>query len=739
MAQSIPPVLIRYAVEGTADVDRACATVEQRLLRMEKATTTGNDAATRSRVRNAETEAKAREQAAAKVSKEVERQEALQTREAERQERARERIRIRSSEMAGREAKKAADIEIRERERVARETERQEERMLRIRTRSAEMAGRAARREAQEELAARERLHRGMGASMLGSVGGVVGGIGSIAAGVVGIGGGFAVANAAGAAMRSQETASLIRNVVTVGNNGVAPPQASVDNLMSSAAAASKTTNVDRQTILEGALEYARKARGGDIAGVVGNMEFFAKMSKVTRASITDIAGAAGTLQSQNQDLSPAAMQQMLLDVFAQSGKGSLGMVDIAKQIGVMASARGAFAGDVATNQRKLLALGQLAAPEGSPEEAGTFIKDLVMEAGKHRKSTRDTVGLEQMGVRYDKYGRMESPEQMIDAVFKGTGGDITQIEKLFGARGKALFGALLNPYTSAGGGEKGIAAVNATLASVTQATTTTDQLNKMATEQLEQPGEKFNHVLNELTLSIESKLLPWMPRLASEAERLLPEFEAIVDEGAELAEWFAKNPFSGLGAIVALAVTKDLAEAGIGRAVSGAMTTAIGQSFAGGLAIASAAITVTQVGEMIIDMLAHEGVQQQRGAIAGSNEAANVALAVTGKARTGAVTPADISKAQAALKSIEAQEQAVEGRKPHWWSSGLTWAKYALGGGEAAQKAEMDNLTQSAKMLRQAIDMATVAARTYATEAAGNTNPNNPANSVPIDQRPNH
>ena len=46
----------------------------------------------------------------------------------------------------------------------------------------------------------------------------------------------------------------------------------------------------------------------------------------------------------------------MLLDVYAQGKAGSMSMVDVAKQVGTLASTRNSYQGDSASNQRKLLA-----------------------------------------------------------------------------------------------------------------------------------------------------------------------------------------------------------------------------------------------------------------------------------------------------------------------------------------------------------------------------------------------
>ncbi len=247
-------------------------------------------------------------------------------------------------------------------------------------------------------------MSRGIGHSVTRGVGHSIGGMASLAGGVLGIGGGFAIAEIAGKELAAQKTAALLVNAVTTG--GAPPPGANVASILVHASGVSRETGMGKEDVIGGMLEYSRKARGGDFEGVKANAGFFAKLSKVTGTDIRDIAGAAGTLQSQNTDLDAPQMQQMLLDVYAQGKAGSMSMIDVAAQMGTMASARSSFQGNAADNQRKLLALGQLAAPEGSVGEAGTYVKDLA-QALAH---PRHVETLKQWGVQFDKFGAVASP-----------------------------------------------------------------------------------------------------------------------------------------------------------------------------------------------------------------------------------------------------------------------------------------------------------------------------------------
>jgi len=673
---AIDPVLIRFATAGVADVERAFATIEARMLKAEEWAVKEATRASKRRVLVAKEEATEREKLIDKTAVAEKRIGDGVAKETERLEQWKEQVRRRSAEMAGRYAEQSANAEIREARRAAEEIERQ-----------------------------RARISRGIGHAVTRGVGHSLGSMASLAGGALAIGGGFALADIASKELSAQKTAALLVNAVTTG--GAPPPGANVGSILSLASGVSQDTGMAKGDVVAGMLEYSRKARGGDFQGVMANAGFFAKLSKVTGTDINEIASAAGTLQSQNQDLKSGDMQQMLLDVYAQGKAGSMSMVDVARQIGILSSTRSSYQGNAADNQRKLLALGQLAAPEGTVEEAGTFIKNLSAEAGAHRKSTKDTVGLEQMGVKYDQYGRMESPEQMIASVFRGTGGDITKIEKIFGLRGTALFRSLQPAYTAAGGGEAGIAAIQAKMASVTGATMTGGDLDAQMQQLMSTPAERFQKALNQVSEVVSQRVEPILDRLAGTLENNKEAVEKFMNGILDVAEWLIQNPWRGIGTAVTLSITKELATAGLGQLVGQALTNRIGQG--GGIIAAAAAITIT--GMAIIDWLANKDVGEQRGKLAGELGATNDISNVRGNIRTGKVTPADVAKIQ---KDIATQEAKLKDEQDagkvfdvhRGLGSMVSFGAIAQGLGldQGRHKAEVDGTIRTLKDLREAL-----------------------------------
>ena len=562
-------VKIEFQVGGIARVSQAFRSVEQAVVRAEQASLKSTKQTSNERVKIAGLEEKRREKEFEKLAKTAAKWEQQSVKDTEKAEKEKVRIAERSAKY-----------------------------MDTVRHNSALAAGRYAEQVVRQEEAAAKRIQSTrarIARTVGGTVSGTLGKLGNAAVNMGGaalaLGGGFGIADTVQKSFAAQRSAAQLVNAVTSG--GKPPDGANVANIMGKAGAVSMATGMDKDAVIQGTLAYARSARGGDFGGAMNNMEFFAKMAKTTGADINDIAGAAGTLQSQNADLGkdPAKMRQMLLNAYAQSKQGSVSMSEAAKQIGVLGSTRGYYQGDEGKNQQTLMGLGQIAASGGSSEEIGTYIKNLSMEAGKHSKE------LKGMGVKFNSSGQMESPEQMIGAVMKGTGGDMSKIEKLFGARGMPLFGELGKTFRDAGGGDKGVNAIQKQIQGVAGASMSEKDLDSQFNQVMSTSAEKFSVAQQKLTEAIEAKLTPYIEKLGDKISdpAFMKGVTDFIDGVAKVAAFFMDNPFLGIGAVVLASITKDLAGAALGAGVKAAMEGAISKGGGGALAIAGiGAIAIT-------------------------------------------------------------------------------------------------------------------------------------------------
>ena len=710
----IPPVLISYATGGLRDVEKAFETIYKLIARFEKDIESSGVRGAAARTKAAETEAQKREKAYKRLTTELEKAEKRATRETETQSKAREKAAQRAMAAVGKEAVKAADKEIREAERAAREVERLEAYKLRVRIRSSEMAGAAAARAVEQEAAARKRAASAMGAGLAKTVG-AVGGIASMGIGAMTIGGGFVLADAAKTQLAAQKQAAQLVNLATVGNGGVTPQGANIGSILGQATQLSTETGISKDQLIGASVKYAQNARNADFKGAMGNMGFFAKMATVTGTDIGDIAEAAGQLKTQNQSLDAKGMQQMLLDVYAQSGSGSMSMVDAAKQLGTMGSTRAFFTQDEGKSQRSLFGIGQIARAGGDVGEAGTFTKDIAAEVGVANRKFRKAHGRDL--VKVDSHGMMSSPEQMVEDVFRGTKGNQAEIGELFGKRGATLFHELGKSYLTGektGGVEGGVKAAMANLGQVTSATMTPEQLDKMHADTLSTPAARLHMAFEKLEATTGEKLEPLLERLADKAPELAEKFAKIVDAGAGLAEWFLDNPLKGVGAVVGLSMGKEIAAAQIPKLLERAMTTKLGS----GLAIAGASIAIAEAGMMVIDQLASMDVRKQQEVIKDTNEAANLAGKLRNEARSGNVSASDIASANASAKDIAAQKAAVDAQIKK--DQALVDSPTTPALGKRIAQDEINKLSGQSKQFGQALDMlkAAVQASTEAMKA---------------------
>jgi hypothetical protein len=651
----IDAIQIRFATSGIPEVSAAFAQVAKQARRFEDQMTEAGVSGSRRRVGAADKEARDKERAAQKVAREAEKAEQKRTKDQERE--VKKRIRDESKEQ---EKARRADI---------RETEKAEEYKARLRIRSSEMAGRAAAREVREEMREREKAARAagrLGSSAAGGVGrGLTGMRGQLAGAGLGIAGGFMLADAVRNEVSNEKLAAQIINATTPAGE---KQSRSLSQVMATASGASLATGMGRDEILGGMLRYAKSARGGDIAGIEKNIGFFAKLAQTTGTDITDLTDAAGVLQSQNPDLGSEGMRKIMLRGWAQSKAGTMSMADFAKNIGVMTSTRTSFAGDMAENQATLMGLGQIARTGGDVGEAGTFVKDIALEATKANVKFKKHSGKDLF--KTDKYGRIESPESLIGDIFRNTKGNIQQINELMGVRGGALFRELEGSYIS-GAGKKndvnaGVAAVMANVRSITGASATEADLNKQSAVSLDTPGQKLTVAWNAIADRLQTAVVPAIEAFAKKLgdPAMQRHIDAIIDALGHLAEFVVEHP---IGAIIAAKASESIVQAGIGavvsRAIAGQMTSIPGGPIAAAIA---AAIGLAAIAKGAIDDDVAGQADKSRKDTAGSIDAANVLSKVRGHMRGKKVTSQDLQALNEATEQAKARQADLAGG-PHF------------------------------------------------------------------------
>ena len=460
------------------------------------------------------------------------------------------------------------------------------------------------------------------------------------AGGALAIGGGFAIADAVRGQMSAERAAALLSNSATIG--GKTPAGATTPEILARASIISKETGTDKGEIIGAVQNYV--AKSSDFAGGMANAGFFAKLAKASGTRLEDITGAAGILRAQNKGLSADDMKQMLLDLVEQGKQGAVEINDLAHLAGGLGSTRGLYKGSQTENQRKLLALAQITRTESeSAEEAATAVKDLGSEALKKSAGKKAPAWLKAV----TKGGTIASPEELIEASLRGTGGNLGELTGIYGQRGVKAFMRLAPLYNAAGGGDKGIAAVRAEMNPILNARGSQAQLDQQLAVVMNQPSEKLAKAFNELKETIASKAEPWIAKFAEKSGELVPILGSLIEKGMDLATFFASNPWAGVGAAIVGSIGGEVAKAEMGKLFERLLSTKLG----GGFAIASAALTV---GMATIELLSEAERQRSRADVASDIKGVNAASILSSDVRRGKVSAADIKAAEQEKTKLE-------------------------------------------------------------------------------------
>lgn len=696
----IQPIVIRFATAGIPEVTNAFAQVRTQATKFEDGMVAAAEKGGRARVGLADREARDKLKATAKVAKDAEKAEQDRTRSEEREAKRRGDIVKRSSEMASRDAVKAAKEEAREIERIRSQESREY-------IKFSEMRSKAAAREVAEETALRKKAASGAG-NYANKWGGRVGGALSMVGGAVGIGGAFMLADAGRKEFSDERKAAQLVNLVTSGTK--APEGANVGNILAQAGQVSRETGIARGDIVEASQVYAKNAQHGDFKGVMGNMGFFAKLSKVTGADMGSIAEAAGTLQSQNPDLDPAAMKQMLLDANEMSKEGKMSFSESLAQMGKVGSTRSSYAGNVADTQRTLIGYAQLAKSGGTADEVGTFVSALAGESTMANKKFKKESGRELF--KTDQFGRIANPDTFIEDVIRNTHGNIGQIKGLMGRRGGELFGEVEQSYIDGAGKnndvEAGIKSVKAYMGGVTATRGSDEGLDAQFAQTMSQPGEKFATSMNKIQQEMEDRLAPALAKFADKLSDpdVEKDIDGLISAFATLAGYLIDlGPFKGLAAIVAARIGADIEQAAIGNSIKAIFTKELSAINTASIAITTATIAVAGT---VAAVDADAAAQAKEGAVQAmqggqTTEATN---ALGRKVKAGTVTAADLADTQAQLAGAEERRaKLAKGPSTSIIESLAAGAGILTGQSKAVEETYKLKQQENARALKEATD----------------------------------
>ena len=149
-------------------------------------------------------------------------------------------------------------------------------------------------------------------------------------------------------------------------------------------------------------------------------------------------------------------------------------------------------------------------------------------------------------------------------------------MSQLFGVRGGKAAGAFRQLYTKAGGGEAGVEAVRAQIKSFTSQAMSPQELRESAAFRQGQEDRQFESVMEQFRNALGQELLPALVKVTPRLAELVEPATQLAEAFAAAAGWLLDHPAQGVGAIIAAALAKDIAMAGLGAVVTRALTAAM-------------------------------------------------------------------------------------------------------------------------------------------------------------------
>lgn len=621
-------IKISFEIDGAREMSRTFDTIEQRMVRFERATTAASSRGSRDRLAVVRREGTDKEREFAKLEKSVAKWE-------------REGVS---------EAKKAAAEKVAIERDAAQKRAKIEEQFFQSRTRTLarNLAEETQHRERalRSEQSLRRQYSQRMAGSVSGNLAGALGrGMSLLGAGLA-VGGGFSVANATRKEMGEESAITSLYN--SLPNN----MQGGVDRgaVRAQARLIQSQTNISSGEVVEGLHKYVAKTgdsallqQGDDTALQI------AKLAKATGSDFGALMGTAGLMKVQNRGLSNGGLLDTLRIVAAQGMTGAVEISDLAQIGGKITAPRGAFATDQTDAQRQLLGLAQVVLPTaGSPDEAATvvnrFAQDTLMKAGKP------------LGI-LDKNGNITtSVAETAGKVFDKTHGDLGKIYDLgYKRESIKMFEQLAPTYREASDAVKkaglgdeqahlaGRQAVVSSIESVTGARMSESDVNGRLANAMGDKGEKLSGALLRMQTALGDAAAPAVESFAKTLVEHGDDIEAVMSAFGKLASFLVEHPLQAAFMALEAEIVKAVAGPAISSSISDALKTTIGGNAAIGLAVAAGITLALQAGMNAIDAAVKGDEEKERGAAVTNARAGQLAA----KIEAGNASPAEVEEAR--------------------------------------------------------------------------------------------
>jgi hypothetical protein len=378
----------------------------------------------------------------------------------------------------------------------------------------------------------------------------------------------------ASAAMGAQETASLLsRKGFQEGQAGIPGQKQDPAAILKDMQTAADATAHSTKDVGDAMMEFVNKS--GDLQGAREMIGGIGMLANSTGADFKKLAADAGVLSLKLDDSFGAdkrgkmlAINDIMRSLSAQGKLGAIDMADLAAQLPKLLAVAGRFGGDRANLMKTVGFLAQESAKaggSGSAAQAVTAVSAIAATFGK--KARLQAFEKEGINVWDDPKTKttLKDPMQIIKAALFKTGGNQAQLAQLFGSQ-QALKGVegLRQTFVSAGGGQKGLDAINKEFKELGGAVLSQAQVEKDNAERLKEStarAQLFNNALERSAGALAERVLPVL-------EKAAPSLLQFAESMAKAVAWAADNP----GKVIVGAIVASIAKAAIGQVIAGAL-----------------------------------------------------------------------------------------------------------------------------------------------------------------------
>jgi hypothetical protein len=303
-----------------------------------------------------------------------------------------------------------------------------------------------------------------------------------------------------------------------------------------------------------GSLEQFQKVTG-DLKLGMELLDQMGMRAVTTGVSMTDLGAAMSNVAANLGDVPDKGNAVLaILDQFTvQGAKGGVEISDMAAQAAKLAALAPLFAGDAGDNMKLLGAMAQVSRAQGGSASAPQAATSIMSFANTFTKGAR-LKALEKAGIQaIDPVTKqIMNPRELIKQILTKSGGDPLKMNTMvMDSQAKRAIRGFQVEFNKAGGGEKGLAAVDALFDKFMSGGISEETRSKnLAAHENSTAAKvaKFQARMDEVAQAVQSRLLPAL-------EKLAPHAEAFAVKMGDLVTYLTENPGKAVVGALVLAI----------------------------------------------------------------------------------------------------------------------------------------------------------------------------------------